>query len=70
MARKRTAKDLLIESFGGSRHSTGLFGGMSDDEFIGYITAMTYSQDGNKFDGGPSDMLDEARRLVASKELD
>lgn len=70
MAKQKSPEAILLENFEGSRNGTKLFRDMSNGEFVGYITAMTYSMDGNKIDGGLPDVLETARRLVSSGDMD
>lgn len=72
MAKKKTAEEIIIESWEGVKEGM-LNKGFSESEWIGYVTAMTYSNDANKlFDAGINgqyELVALVRKMVAEGKI-
>jgi hypothetical protein len=65
---KKTIDDYILEGFKGSRNSE-TFTNFSDDEYIGYVTAMTVVNYGSKISMSASLVIFNVRHLMYAGKL-
>lgn len=68
MAKKYIAEDIILAGFDLSRKEHPTMGKMNDSEFVGYVTAMSNSQNLSK-GVGIEEYLRVARQLVEEGRL-
>ena len=65
---KKTIDDYILEGFEGSRNSE-TFTNFSDDEYIGYVTAMTIVNYGSKIAMSAAVVIFNVRKLMKEGKL-